>query len=205
MPSKGVKYKMGFTAGALLLKEAEMLIGAIQNPEAYMSGAEKLEENVLTAKFESSKKRLKRELDHRFKYLNDAEFLEIFSGLDVQAKKLLLFYAAARYYNIIADFMLEVVRNKWMNMDVSISKEDFLSFLFLKADKHEELDLLSESTKDKAASVVIKMLKELGMVKDGKLQELEKSPEVLQLIIKNNDFWFLDAILLRPEDKREYL
>ena len=205
MFAKETKYKLGFTAGALLLKEAEVLIDAIQDEVAYMEGEEHLEEGVLTTKFESSKKRLKQELDKRLRNLEDPEFLRLFSSLEEPGRNLLLFYAAAKYYNIIADFMLEVVRNKWMNMDVQLLKEDFLNYLFLKADKHVELDSFSEGTKSKAGEVTLKMLKELGMLDKKKLQKINPSPELLQLVVKNNDSWFLDALLLGTDEKLEYV
>lgn len=195
------KYKTGFTAGSLLLKEAETLIDAIGDFQAYLDGREDLDDSVLPLKSETSKKRIVSDLNKRFKNLNDPDFFPLFQKSQSQEKKLLLFYASLKHYGIIADFMLETVIPKWNNLDYELTIEDFQNFLFLKSDTHPELDKLKESTRTKMAQVVLRMLREVGLLKENKLQNQHFEAEPLEFVIQNDDQWFLDAILLSNEDK----
>lgn len=195
------RYNTGFTAGSLLLKEAEILINSIQNYQDYLKGKEELREELLPLKSETSKKRIISDLEKRFKSIQNPEFFSIFTRSQPFEKNLLLFYITIKHYSIIADFMLEIVRPKWNNLDYNLTIEDFKNFLFFKSDTHPELDKLKESTRTKMAQVVLRMLRELGLLEGNKLKQLKFEPAALEYIIRNDDLWFLDAILLSNEDK----
>lgn len=195
------KYRTGFTAGSLLLKEAETLIDAIDDFQAYLDDQEDLDETVVQVKSETTRRKIVLNLNRRFKTLDDPQFFEIFQESNSREKSLLLFYVSTKYYTIIADFMLETVLPKWNNLDYNLTIEDFKNFLFLKSDTHPELDNLKESTKTKMAQVVMRMLREVGLLKQNKLQNQHFEAAPLKFIIKNDDQWFLDAILLSNEDK----
>jgi len=196
------KYKTGFTAGSLLLKESEPLINAVKDFRGYLDGQEELDESVVQVKSEATRRKIVLNLNRRFKTLDDPHFFEIFQRSESREKNLLLFYVSIKYYTIIADFMLEMVLPKWNNLDYNLTIEDFKNFLFLKSDTHPELDKLKESTKTKMAQVVIRMLREVGLLKENKLQNQHFEPDSLEFIIRNDDQWFLDAILLSNEDKK---
>jgi len=194
-------YKTGFTAGSILLKEAEALINAINDFQAYLDGQEELDETVVQVKSEVTRRKIVLNLNRRFKTLDDPQFFEIFQRSESREKNLLLFYINLKYYSIISDFMLEAVLPKWNNLDYNLTIEDFKNFLFLKSDTHPELDKLKGSSKTKMAQVVLRMLREVGLLKENKLQNQHFEPESLEFIIRNDDQWFLDAILLSNDDK----
>lgn len=194
-------YKTGFTAGSILLKEAEALINSINDFQAYLDGQEELDETVVQVKSEVTRRKIVLNLNRRFKTLDDPQFFEIFQRSESREKNLLLFYINLKCYSIISDFMLETVLPKWNNLDYNLTIEDFKNFLFLKSDTHPELDKLKESSKTKMAQVVLRMLREVGLLKENKLQNQHFEPESLEFIIGNDDQWFLDAILLSNEDK----
>lgn len=197
------KYNTGFTAGSLLLKEAEALVSAINDYQAYLDGREELDDTVVRVKSEIARRKIVLNLNRRFKTLDNPHFFEIFQRSDTREKNLLLFYVTLKYYSIIADFMLETVLSKWNNLDYNLTIEDFQNFLFLKSDTHPELDKLKESTRTKMAQVVMRMLREVGLLKENKLQNQHFEAEALEFIIQNDDQWFLDAILLSNEDKNQ--
>lgn len=197
------KYNTGFTAGSLLLKEAEALVSAINDYQAYLDGREELDASVLPLKSETSKKRIVSDLNKRFRNFDNVEFFHLFQKSQSNEKRLVLFYVTVKYYSIIADFMLETVLSKWNNLDYNLTIEDFQNFLFLKSDTHPELDKLKESTRKKMAQVVLRMLREVGLLKENKLQNQHFEAEALEFIVQNDDQWFLDAILLSNEDKNQ--
>ena len=195
------KYKTGFTAGSLLLKEAEALINSIEDFQAYLDGREDLDYSVIPVKSELTKRKITLNLNRRFQTLKDPRFFDIFQRSESREKSLLLFYISMKYYSIIADFMLETVLPKWNNQDLQLTTDDFQNFLFLKSDTHSELDDLKESSRKKLAQVVLRMLREVGLLNRNKLQSQHFEPEPLQFILDNNDHWFLDAVLLSNEHK----
>ena len=61
------------------------------------------------------------------------------------------------------------LRKQILNID------DSLFYLDKKSSNHREIENLADSTVKKIGSVMIKMLKDVGMLKDGTLCELEAS------------------------------
>jgi len=106
------KYSTSFTAGALLFREADVYISNIQDGDQYMKDKEVVDMNVLPINAESSKKRIKKELDKRLRALEDPRLLELYQSLEVKDRKLILFYAICKLYSLINDFMIEVGINK---------------------------------------------------------------------------------------------
>lgn len=199
------KYSTAFTAGALLLKECNSYIGAISNVDDFLLGKEIIDQNILPINSESSRKRVKNELDKRLKSLDDRRLFITFLETDEINKKLILFYSIVRTYKIIADFMIEVVLNKWYNFDLNISVDDFQDFIFQKEDTHPELLKITDKTKYKISQVAIKMLKELELVVDGNLRKVYFDKTILKGIAQNGDGWLLETLFFNEEEQKEIL
>jgi hypothetical protein len=195
------KYKAGFTAGSLLLKESEVLIASINDVVDYLKGDENLNPSLVPNKFESSQKRIKTEVDNRLKAIGSPLIINAFINADTRNKNLILFYGAAKHYAVIADFMLEIVLLKWTKQNLTLTNDDFLGFLFLKEDSHPELEKFTPVTKKKMAEVVLRMLRELGILEGNTLKKVQFNNNILKLIVLNNDRWFLDAILMGNKEK----
>lgn len=205
MIEKVNKYSAPFTAGALLFKEADVYIANIQNGEQYMKDQEEVDMQVLPINAESSKKRIKRELDNRLRSLKDARLIDYYLGSEEKDKKLILFYAACKSYPLLMDFMIEVVLNKWYNLDLDIDSDDYQNFIYRKMDSHPELLKIAESTRHKSGQVTLRMLKELGMIKNNKLTKEYFDPKVLRRIALNDDQWFLELLFINEAEKKELL
>lgn len=199
------KYSTAFTAGALLLSETEVAINSLSDYNNFLRGKEDLNVMILPINAESSRKRVGAEIIKRLRALPDSSFIDLFSYSNAENKKILLFYSICKYYPIILDFMIEVVLTKWNNLDVELTVEDFQNFLFLKMDYHPELVKITDKTKYKSGQVALKMLKELGMLVDGKLHRCEYSLSVMKAISKVGDTWFLDIIFLNNMEKENLL
>ena len=195
------KYSTAFTAGALLLSETEVVINSLNNYDSFLKGEEDFDVMLLPINAESSRKRIGSEIIKRLKVLPDSSFIELFNNSDAINKKLILFYAVCKSYPVILDFIIEIVVNKWNNLDLELNVEDFQSFLFIKADYHPELTRITDKTKYKAGQVSIKMLKELGMHQKGKLQKQEFEIIVLKAFSSVGDAWFLDLLFLNSMEK----
>jgi len=203
--NKKIKYSTAFSAGSLLLKESEVIIHSIKSPEDFMKGEEKATYDDLPVNSEASKKRYGNEVTKRLLKLEDAYFIHKFNEGSKEDKLLILFYAACKTYRLITDFMLEVVLDKWYHLDYEVGADDFKNFLYRQMDKHAELENLTPYTITKRSSIVIRMLKECGLIKNGKLQKNEYNPSILRKIVKDGDSWFLEVLLMNETDRKEII
>jgi hypothetical protein len=198
-----IKYSTAFTAGALLTRETEAFISAINNIDNFLEGNETIDFNVIPVNAESSKKRLKHEIEKRLLALNNENLINQFSVSDINSKNLILFYGICKCYPIIKHFMLEIVLNKWQNLDFELEVSDFKNFLYRKMDFHPELEKITEKSINKCGQVIIKMLVDLGMVNKNKIQKIQISNSVISECNKVGDHWYMDVLLLNDIEKQE--
>lgn len=200
---KSNNYSTAFTAGALLLRETEAFITEIKDFEAFLNGHENIDSNILPVNSESSKRRLKNEIEKRLLAIDNENLLHQFSYYDKNGKNLILFYGICKCYPLIKHFMLEVVLSKWHNIDVELDVNDLSNFIYRKRDFHPELEKITDKTISKCGQVVLKMLKDLGLLNKNKLHKIIVNKEVLKNIVSIGDNWFLDVILLNETEKQE--
>lgn len=200
-----IKYNTGFSTGALLLKESFPVILNIKEAQAFMKGFEDIDPSVIPVNSEASKKRLAREVRRRIQSLENPIFIEYFVSGNNQDKKLILFYALCKTYQLIIDFLLDTVLDKWYNMDFEVTSYDFQLYVYKKIEQHPELEKLSEKQIKKLSSISILALKELGMLQNKKLQKLEFNSQILNSIERNGDSWFLEVLLMNESERQEII
>lgn len=188
-----MKYNLAFTAGALLYNESLHFIQAIDHTEDYLKNEFSVHSDVLVTNAESSRKRIKSELDKRLKNL-DVDYLNNFSLSMEQDQKVILFLAICKTYPIITEFALEVVYHKWKNFDNELSTYDFNYFLSSKLSE-EQLNAISSNSLYKLSQVAVKMFKDVGVFKEDKLSAVHISDELVELLKMKGDAWFLPCIL----------
>lgn len=188
-----MKYNIAFTAGALLYNESLNFIQAIDSTEDYLKNEFSVDSDVLVTNAESSRKRIKSELDKRLKNL-DVDYLNKFYLLTEQDQKVILFLAICKTYSIITEFAIEVVYNKWKNFDNELSTYDFKYFLSSKLSE-EQLNSISELSLYKLSQVAVKMFKDVGIFKEDNLSTVHISDELVDLLKLKGDAWFLPCIL----------
>lgn len=189
-----MNYSLSFTGGALLYEESKILINSVTDLEKYFEGDFILNSDVLKTNSESSRKRLKNEIDRRLKKLNTS-YITFFNDTNETDQKIILFLSICKLYNIITEFCLEVVYKKWINFDNELSTYDFKYFLANKLSE-EQLNSISEGTHYKLSQIAIKIFKDLGMYKDGTIQPIKPSDRLIDLLNQQKDIWFFDCILV---------
>ena len=189
-----MNYSLSFTGGALLYEESKILINSVTDLEKYFEGDFILNSDVLKTNSESSRKRLKNEIDRRLKKLNTS-YITFFNDTNETDQKIILFLSICKLYNIITEFCLEVVYKKWINFDNELSTYDFKYFLANKLSE-EQLNSISEGTHYKLSQIAIKTFKDLGMYKDGIIQPIKPSDRLIDLLNQQKDIWFFDCILV---------
>src|SRR5690606_35608556 len=172
-----MNYSLSFTGGALLYEESRILINSVTDLEKYGEGDFILNSHVLKTNSESSRKRLKNEIDRRLKKLNTS-YITFFNDTNETDQKIILFLSICKLYNIITEFCLEVVHKKWINFDNELSTYYFKYFLANKLSE-EQLNSISEGTHYKLSQIAIKIFKDLGMYKDGIIQPIMPSDRLI--------------------------
>jgi hypothetical protein len=203
MELKRIKYELGFSSGALLSEHFQAVISSGADLKELSQGSAKIDFRLLPVNSEKSQKRYLSEVIKRLKDLPEP-VLELYLVADSKEKRVIEFYAAIRHYAILSEFMIEKVRDKWLNMDYELSAHDFKSFLLHKLSEADDLDQVSKLTINKLTQVALKMLKELGMFDGKKVQRIDISSQLLRAIANAGDNWFLDAMLLSDEEKQDY-
>lgn len=205
MIKKQNKYATGFSSGALLLKEADSIINQLDIEEylSFMNGNFSIDYSKIPVNSESSKKRLGIEISKRLKNIADPFFINLYRTGSILDKNTILFYAACKTYTLIVDFMLEVALNKWYNLDFELSSADFQNYIYRIMGNHEELEKLKPDTIKKLSHVTLKMLNQVGILSEGKLQKIEFNAQILKLIALQGDLWFLELIFLNERERIE--
>ncbi|WP_336274628.1 DUF1819 family protein [Vreelandella indica] len=181
------RYRISFTSGSLYHRESVMLVElylSVQDWDGVRDQA--LSSNLLQARTESTAKRTCREAIARLKTLRDAE-ITFLSDANHQDQAHLLWVAVCRLYRFMADFAVEVVRERYISMKLDLSFEDFDAFYNRKSEWHDELDKASASTRDKLRQVSFRMLWEAGLLsKANTINTVLLSPGLTDLILRNN-------------------
>lgn len=147
--------------------------------------------NILQVRTLSSAKRVARELVFRLQELSPLE-LELFVSGSRDDQNHLLWVAVCRRYRLIAEFALEVVRERFLSLGAPLELADFDAFYFRKADWHDELDELKPVTQKKLRQVLFGMMREAGLINDqGAINPVMLSPAVRDAIAET-----------RPDDLR---
>ena len=180
---QGTAYMMSFTAGALLYRESitvARLYAEIGDWAAARAAA--LVDNALQIRTTSAAKRLAREAAQRLETLAPVQ-LQLLRDSDRREQTVLLWLAICKRYRFIHDFAVEVVREKFVRLDLHLSYDDFDLFFNRQAEWHAEVDRIEPSTRTKLRSNLFAMLREADILSAGDLiQPALLSPTVIQVI-----------------------
>lgn len=164
------RYALSFTSGALLMREA-LIAAPIYLREHDWAKVRQLiqEDNLLQARTVATGQRRAREVAQRLAVLTNDE-LELLIDATTSERGHLLWAAACRRYDLIAEFAEEVLRDRFQLLTPTLDHGDFDSFLRTKALWHEEVADLKDTTLRKLRSNVFLMLVEAGLLsEDGRI------------------------------------
>lgn len=156
-------------------------------------------EEVLTKGKERTGKRQYQELAKRLKTLTPEE-LELLDRSDLLQQRQLAFLAVCKTYGFVRDFVVEVVRDKFLSYDFVIHEGDYRSFFHRKRELHVEMDDLSDSTLEKVRQRVFTMLEQAGWIDNIKSRRIQPQivrPELAGAVVADNPVWL--KIFLWPD------
>ena len=163
---KNKPYSMSFSTGALFQQQSVILAELYADLGNWQSvRAKVLESNLLQARTKNTAQRVCREVISRLKRLTPDQLLTLSSGSS-RDQGHILWAAVCKRYQFIHDFAVEVVHEKFLSMDLLLIQTDYDVFFNQKAEWHDEMERISESTRIKLRQVVFKMLREAELLSE---------------------------------------
>ena len=158
------KYCMSFTTGGLFHHESLNLAVLYLDIEDWNTVRQKvMAENLLQARTLNTSRRVCREIISRLKTL-DAGELDLLVASNPREQGYLLWLAVCRRYGFIADFAVEVMRERFITLKTDLNYADFDAFFNRKSEWYAELDQLRSTTRNKLRQVLFKMLREADLL-----------------------------------------
>ncbi len=181
------RYIMSFTTGGLFHRESVKLAGLYLEFRDWIVVRNKvIDENLLQARTLNTQKRICREVISRLKKFNIEE-LRFLIDANRQEQIYLLWIAACRRYKFIADFAIEVLRERFITLKTDLNHKDFDSFLNRKSEWHTELDEIRPATRNKLRQVLFKMLHEADLLTaDNMINVTMLNPKLIDLVVHVN-------------------
>ena len=181
------KYIMSFTSGSLFHRESVTLAALYFDHGDWNSVRDKVvSENLLQARTLNSLKRICREVISRLRTLSLGELDFLVEGSH-QEQAYFLWISVCRRYRFIADFAVEVLRERYITLKGDLTYDDFDSFFNRKSEWHLELDEVTTTTRGKLRQVLFRILREADLL-TGKnmIQAPMLSPRLLEVILRCN-------------------
>jgi len=200
MKKKETKYSMSFSTGTLF-REPSIIIAKLYTDLDDWTAvrADVLENNLLQARTRNTAKRVCSEIISRLKRLTSAQ-LSILTNGHPKDQGYILWAAICKRYRFIQDFAVEVVHEKFLNMDLPLTHEDYEAFFNQKAEWHAEIARIRASTRHKLRQVVFKMLKECELLTEGQMiSPIIMSPSVEKCIQNDPDL----TLAIFPAENRK--
>ena len=181
------RYSMSFTTGSLFHRESVKLATLyLELGDWYSVRDMVITENLLQSRTLNTLKRMCREIMSRLKTLSAAELTFLIDSNHLE-QGYLLWLATCRRYEFIAEFAIEVLRERYITLKTDLSYEDFDSFFNRKSEWHSELDEIRPATRSKLRQVLFKILREADLLSaDNIISAAMLSQQLIDLISHGN-------------------
>lgn len=154
------RYRLSFTFGGLLIPEMRAVAETwLREGDWNATKAKALEQNVLGKTRISTQKRYLGEISSR---LQHAYPWEISALMESEAPQV-AYAIVARYYQLIGDVAVQVVRPELKLGRTDIDTSRIRGFIADQARAHRPLDMATVSTREKLFSVMIRCFREAGI------------------------------------------
>ena len=158
------RYSLSFTTGSLFHRES------VKMSELYLDFGKwdkvrdmVIAENLMQSRTQNTLKRTCREVISRLKTLTPEE-VEFLAQAPRQDQLNILWISVCRRYTFIADFAVDVLKERYITLKKELSHNDFDIYFNQKSQWHPELNTISPVTRNKLRQVLFKMLKEAELL-----------------------------------------
>ena len=202
-----IKYTFSFTGASVLIAET-LAIAEEYNRLNDWRAVEKslLDNNLLNKIKQATFKREFSEIKKRLSLLTQDQLQLMIQGSLNDAKAMILL-SLVKSYSFLHDFIIEVIRNKYLLFDTVISDIDYIRFVNTKSLSHNELNAITEATAKKVKQVVFKLLEQVSLItqaRNGSILKPILNGKVIDVII-DDDPALLSAFLFSNEEIKTLL
>lgn len=182
----GSPYRTSFKIGGLFHFESVKLAELYLKQSDWRAVREHvIAENTLQVRTQSSLKRYCSEIISRLKTLGTRELALLAQG-DHHEQLALLWIAICRRYHFVADFAVEVLRERYILAKSELHYEDFDIFFNRKAQWHPELDRISSKTRGTMRYIIFKMMREAELLSGNNISPAKFTPRLFEVIQKTS-------------------
>ncbi len=183
------KYKFSFTGASAL--PAETLV--IAEEYIRLNDWKKVkvsvqEHNLMKKTKQNTSDRMYHEIKKRLELLTNEQLNLLVSGSPDESKAMVLL-SLLKTYSFFKDFVIEVIRAKFLLYNNNIVASDYTSFFNSKAITNDELNTITEKTTNKVKQVLFKMLEQVGLInsaKEGIIIKPFLSDDSIRLILNDD-------------------
>lgn len=143
----------------LILKNSEITSENLKDFLKKYDSLEASSENNFTKKFKSISKRL---------YILTPNLKKFLTEKNIESSSFINLYSILSVERLIAEFMDEVIKNKYYNFDYNVYEKDFREFIISKEEQSEKVNNWSEASKKKMITKIKAFLIEAGFLKKEK-------------------------------------
>jgi len=197
-----IDYSLSFTAASLMTYETEQVtILYLEHKEWSKVKELVIDENILQKGTISTRKREFAEVKKRLQNLSDEE-LHFITTCTTDELKLFCLYLCSKIYRLIYEFIVEVVRQKYLMFDYSILDSDYIRFVESKTLSSKKLQTITDKTQYKIKQVIFKILEQSTLIDSSKTRNIQKPyiSEELQNIIMKQSLKYLAVFLYSNTD-----
>ena len=190
-----IKYDFSITTASLRLQEMILVAQAFVDNRIIDTTNELGNGNYKTGR------KLFGEFKKRINQLTIKE-LDILIHGDLTSQKQIAFLSICKSSSFIRDFMLEVIREKYLIFDLQITDGDYISYYRRKFEIHPEMEKLTEITQKKIKQVIFKILEQSGIIdhiKSKNIQPQLLDETLMNAVVDDNPNW-LKVLLMSDRD-----
>lgn len=185
-------YRMSFTTGTLLYREC-VLIGEVfaRSRDWDATRDAVIGDNLLQMRTQNALKRIYREASARLRCLTEDQQRLLQAGARPE-QNYLLWLAACKRYRFIYDFAVEVVHEKFLRLDLTLTYTDYDLFFYDRSEWHPEVARVAQATQAKQRQVVFKMLREAELLTEAhQIVPALLTPQLAQVIAADDPVHFV--------------
>lgn len=183
------KYSFSFTGASALIPETLIIAEEYAKLKDWKAVQKSLLDNNLLNKIKQSTfKREFSEIKKRLSLLTPDQIQLLINGSSDEAKAMILL-SLVKTYTLLNDFIIEIIRNKFLGYDKELSEVDYNRFVNSKSLSQPELTSISDVTLKKVKQVIFKLLEQTGLISNAKNGTILKpilSNESFEVIIKED-------------------
>jgi hypothetical protein len=157
-------YSMAFTTAPLLFAETMRVAELFaQNPNWSQVREMVLANNLLQMRTNNAAKRIFSEISSRLKQLTD-EQMALLLASSRREQNYLLWLAFCKRYRFVYDFAVEIVREKFLRLDMTLTYDDYDTFFSNRAEWHPEVERVATATRIKQRQFLFRIMREAELL-----------------------------------------